>query len=286
MIGFNASFERIADGACPDRVYVEARFCTGGCSMPLAYREQILRLPGIARIGYNVNIRGYYQYRKNPAHIFMVDEGWCRTQPEYNITPARCRQLQELRTGVFVSHGLAERYHLKTGDAFPVLTNGVTRADGGKLWPFTVIGILDDIPIAPTGYIIGNYGYFDQTRPLAERGTAIGYVLDARSPTRPSARKQPWRSRPCSPIPAIPSMPRPRWPKRRNPPRRRQHSLGHHGGGGRGPVHGVVLAGNGNYQSVRERIPEFAVLKTLGFSDWGVTALAFAEAAIPARWGR
>ena len=43
----------------------------------------------------------------------------------------------------------------------------------------------------------------------------------------------------------------------------------------------LFLAGNGIYQSVRERIPEFAVLKTLGFSDWGVMALVFAETAIP-----
>ena len=52
--------------------------------------------------------------------------------------------------------------------------------------------------------------------------------------------------------------------------------------GGRGHLFMVLfLAGNGIYQSVRERIAEFAMLKTLGFSDRGVTALVFAEAAIP-----
>ena len=67
MIGFNASMERIADGAFPGRVSVERRFCTVNCSLPLAYREQILRLPGIARIGYSGFIRGYYQDPKNPG---------------------------------------------------------------------------------------------------------------------------------------------------------------------------------------------------------------------------
>ena len=47
----------------------------------------------------------------------------------------------------------------------------------------------------------------------------------------------------------------------------------------------LFLAGNGIYQSVRERIPEFAMLKTLGFSDWGVMALVFAEAAVPCLLG-
>jgi putative ABC transport system permease protein len=43
----------------------------------------------------------------------------------------------------------------------------------------------------------------------------------------------------------------------------------------------LVLTGNVMAQSVRERIPEFAVLKTLGFSDSGVFRLVLAEALLP-----
>ena len=39
----------------------------------------------------------------------------------------------------------------------------------------------------------------------------------------------------------------------------------------------LFLTGNMMMQSVRERIPEFAVLKTLGFSNGGVLALVLAE---------
>jgi putative ABC transport system permease protein len=286
MIGFNASIERIADGAFPERVYVEARFCTGGCSMPLAYREQILRLPGIARIGYSVNIRGYYQDPKNPARVSMVDEDWCRTRPEYNITPARCRQLQESRTGVFVTRGLAQRYHLKAGGAFPVLTNGVTRADGGKLWPFIVIGILDDIPGAPTGYIIGNYSYFDQTRPLAERGTVVGYVIDVSVPDQAVGAKtalaiEALFANSGNPVYAETAVAE----AQKSSQARVNMPFVTMVVAGAGLFMVLFLAGNGIYQSVRERIPEFAVLKTLGFSDWGVMALVFAEAAVPCLLG-
>jgi putative ABC transport system permease protein len=38
-------------------------------------------------------------------------------------------------------------------------------------------------------------------------------------------------------------------------------------------------------QSVRERLSEFAVLKTIGYSDTGVVALLFAEALAPAMLG-
>ena len=282
MIGFNASMERIANGAFPERVKVEARFCTGGCSMPLAYREQILRLPGIASIGYNVNIRGYYQDPKNPVRVVMNDEGMCGTQPEDNITPARCHQLQESRTGVFMTRGLAERYHLKEGDAFPVLTQGVSREDGGKLWPFTVIGILDDTPRAPAGYIIGNFSYFDQTRPLNERGTVVGYAIDVSVPD-PAVAANTARAiealfansgNPVYAETALASAQKSSQARVNTPFVTLVVA-------GAGLFMVLFLAGNGIYQSVRERIVEFAVLKTLGFSDWGVMALVFAETAIP-----
>ena len=43
----------------------------------------------------------------------------------------------------------------------------------------------------------------------------------------------------------------------------------------------LLLTGNGIAQSVRERTPEFAVLKTLGYRQSSLMALVFAEAAIP-----
>jgi putative ABC transport system permease protein len=40
----------------------------------------------------------------------------------------------------------------------------------------------------------------------------------------------------------------------------------------------LILTGNTTAQSIRERIPELAILKTLGFSNVKVTALVLAEA--------
>ena len=47
----------------------------------------------------------------------------------------------------------------------------------------------------------------------------------------------------------------------------------------------LFLTANGIAQAVRERIAEFATLKTIGFSDTGVIALVFAEAALPCLLG-
>ena len=47
----------------------------------------------------------------------------------------------------------------------------------------------------------------------------------------------------------------------------------------------LFLIANAIAQSVRERVAEFAVLKTLGFSDLGVMTLVFVEAAFPCLLG-
>ena len=47
----------------------------------------------------------------------------------------------------------------------------------------------------------------------------------------------------------------------------------------------LFLTANGIAQAVRERLAEFATLKTIGFSDIGVILLVFAEAAIPCLLG-
>src|SRR6185436_5386479 len=42
----------------------------------------------------------------------------------------------------------------------------------------------------------------------------------------------------------------------------------------------LILTGNTMAQAIRERVPEFAILKTVGFSDGKLTALVLAEAAL------
>src|SRR3989441_1981815 len=42
----------------------------------------------------------------------------------------------------------------------------------------------------------------------------------------------------------------------------------------------LILTGNTMAQSIRERVPELAILKTLGFSDAAVTALVLGETAL------
>ena len=283
MIGFNAGMQRLVETSRPDIIYVYPRFSG---NLPLAYREQILRLPGVAKIGALGFIPGaYYQDKKNRLFIRMVDEGWTEVMTAwFPITPARWHQLQASPSGVFVSRGLAARYHLKLGSAFPILTPTATRADGSPFWPFTVIGILDDSPQEPDGYVLGSYTYLDESRPPAQRSTAPFFDVLAKDPARSGdTTKVVDAMFANSPVPTNSHTDRAEF-----------ESLAQAGinvpfvtmvVAGAGLFMILFLTGNGVAQSVRERIPEFAVLKSLGFSDHLVMGLVFAEAAIPCLLG-
>jgi putative ABC transport system permease protein len=278
MIGFNASVENLVKISKPDLVYVYSRFSN---NLPLAYREQILRLPGVAKIGYLGTIPGaYYQDKKNRVFIRMVDEGWTEVMPAwFPITPARWHELQASPSGVFVSRVIAERYHLKQGSAFPLLTPIVTRQDGGKFWPFTVIGILEESPQSPDGYVLGNYAYLDESRPLAQRGTVSFYDVLAKDGRGGDTAKAVDIMFANSPMPTYSDTDK------------AEAENGAQAGinvpfvtmvvAGAGLFMILFLTANSIAQSVRERIPEFAMLKTLGFSDTLVTMLVFVEAALP-----
>jgi putative ABC transport system permease protein len=284
MIGFNAGMQRLVETSRPDLVYVYPRFNN---NLPLAYREEILRLPGVAKIGYLGSIPGaYYQDKKNRMFIRMVDEGWTDVMTAwFPITPARWHQLQASPTGVFVSRGIAARYHLKVGDAFPILTDvAATRQDGGKFWPFTVIGILDDSPQASNGYVLGNYTYLDESRPLALRGTVTFFDVLAKDPAHSGDT-----AKAVDALFANSSV-----PTRSDTDREEFEGLAKAGinvpfvtmvVAGAGLFMILFLTANGIAQSVRERIAEFAMLKTLGFSDRLVMGLVFVEAAIPCLLG-
>jgi putative ABC transport system permease protein len=89
-----------------------------------------------------------------------------------------------------------------------------------------------------------------------------------------------WPSAPCSAVSTL-CMPRSARAGAKSPPCARWVTVV----AGAGLFMILFLTGNGIAQSVRERIPEFAMLKTLGFSDAGIMALIFVEAAIPCFMG-
>ncbi len=281
-IGFNASVENLVAMSQMNRAGTGARF---GGPLPYAYKGEILKIPGVTKVTAFAGLHGYYRDKKNNIGILMLEPDAADVMVrDFALTRAQWAELAATPDGVFVTKIQAQQNHLKAGDTLPVLTASVTRLDGNKAWTFKVLGVVDESLGFFNGIIIGNYKYFDDARLATQHGTVGGYqelfvsddiaestarTIDAHfanspTPTRTTTEKDDSESSAEAGInvPFVTSVV-----------------------AGAGLFMILFLTGNGIAQSVRERIPEFAMLKTLGFSDAGVMALVFVEAAIPCLMG-
>ena len=279
MIGFNASISHIQGLARADRIYVNSRF---DGDLPFAMAAQIARVPGISHVAAQGFVGGYFQTERNRVFLFMIDGNMHKVWPELPLNSAQYGQLAAERTGAFFSQELAQRLKLKPGDILPV-TSERQRADGTKLWTFKVLGIVRDIPTLPGGFAAGNLTYLNEARVASERGKADGFIALAADPAMGetiAARIDGSFANSGTPT--------------SSDTEKDEYDLSGSGldipfltlsVSGAGLFMILFLAGNSIAQSVRERIPEFAVLKTMGFSDMGVMALVFAEALLPCLTG-
>jgi putative ABC transport system permease protein len=144
--------------------------------------------------------------------------------------------------------------------------------------------VLDDTPYWPGGFELGSYQYFKMARPAADQAKAgwfqavvkdpahaeqTAIAIDARFansaiPTD-SISERMMRSDGATSVVNVAAV------------TRRVAAVG--------LFMILLLTAHGMAQSVRERLGEFAVLKTIGYSDGGVIALVFAEALVPAILG-
>ena len=282
MVGLHATYGRLIDKSRPDRLYVDERFPsaspTGGL-LPFAIRDEIARVEDVSAVGALFDLWGYYQNPQRRARIVAVDEHMRAAWPELPLTAAQWEQLLATPTGVFMSRSPARRLGLKAGDTLPLITSPGSRADGAVAWEFQVLGVVPDLPDG-SPIILGNLSYVDMSRPIEGQGYAQEFRVaerDAQQANQVSLRIDRRMANSSTPTITIPdrvaevdavnsgiSVASKTWPV-----------------AGAGIFMILLLTANGIAQSVRERTPEFAVLKTIGYRVETLMALVFAEVAIP-----
>ncbi|HTV78096.1 MAG TPA: ABC transporter permease [Steroidobacteraceae bacterium] len=281
MVGLHATYDRMIANSRLDRLYVDARFANvspTGILMPFALREQIARVPGVSAVGIEHLVRGYYRNPSLRATVFAVDDHMQQAWPELPLTPTQWKQLAATPTGVFITRSRAAAFGLKVGDRLPLITPPGTRGDGATSWDFQVLGITPDMP-GHELLIVGNLGYVDRSMPLAQQGYAWEFRVAVRDGARAneiSGRIDQALANSSTPTVTIPdkiaeidgvnsvAIASKTWPV-----------------AGAGIFLILLLTANGIAQSVRERTPEFAVLKTMGYRHSTLAALVLAEVALP-----
>jgi putative ABC transport system permease protein len=252
-------------------------------SMPVSLMQQIQGVKGVRKVAHLSFFGGYFQDSKNAIPAFAVNvDNFAAVYPELNITPAQIAAMQASRPGVLIGRPLAKKYGWKIGDKVPVGTTIWTNNDGSNNWIFDVVGIFDPSPQfanSPlgSGFWI-NYDYWDEARSFdkhrvhqffvqiddPKQAAVISSQIDKLSANSPDeTRTQTENAALASQLKQLADI----------------NFIAN-------SIVGAVmftllfLTANTMMQSVRERIPELAVLKTLGFSGTSVSVLVLVESMI------
>ena len=279
-IGMNATFDKLKEQAREDRIFVFARF---GGLVPIAMARQIESVPGVEMVASSSFIGGYIQYPKNRVFVQMMDEKVAKVNPEYPITPAQWQMIRDNRRGMLLSQKQADRWHLKAGDTFVIASPMVKKIDGTFSWTFQVAAVTPDISYMSQGYMFGNFDYMDKARTLSDQSKTGQFRVKVSDGSKTAEIAQQIESKFANSPTPLQSL-----------TEKVAFDVSNTGMDIAAVDRDIALAGmfmvlfltaNGIAQAVRERLSEFATLKTMGFSDNGVVALVFAEAALPCMLG-
>ncbi len=273
--GVQAAFEKSLESAAVDRLTVVSKVSFTE-SLPYGYLSQLESIPGVAGVAYESWFGTYYQDPKKVVFSFPVDpERYFPIVPELNVSRAQIDALARLRTGALVGAKLAKDHGWKVGDRVPLHSVIWTKPDGSSDWQFDIVGIYDAGNANMNSMFFINHQYFDEGRSF-DKGTVGWYVVKLKDPMQASQVARAIDARFANSRDETKSQSEKEF----------QQSFI------KQTVDIVLiitsilvavfftllfLTGNTMWQSVRERIPELAILKTLGFNDRGVLLLVIGE---------
>ena len=274
--GLNSGIKQAIDKAHSDRLYVGSSVSLG-VPVPISLLSQIKAVPGVKYATPLVQFPAIFQKQGQGIPMNGVDpEAFFGMFSDYVVPKAAIEAMKSNRTAVILGSIPAQRYKLKVGDQL-VLQSQVPRKDGTNAWAFQIVGIFD-VPSQPNGAnaAVVNFDYLNEAR-LADRDTALLYIALADTPAHAPAvsraidaafANSTHETRTQSEGDLVASQ------------IQRIADIDLIVGGIIGAVFFALLLATGALmmQSVRERVPELAVLKTLGFSDRLVMGLILSEA--------
>lgn len=277
LIGFNVVLDQ-ALSKLDSRLFVVSKYSQE--QLPLAYRAQIEAVPGIKDVSHMAFFGGYYKDRRFGLPVYATDvtKTFHIYRSLFDVPEDTLQKMRENRTGALVAKRLAGLYGWKVGDRVSLSTTIWTNKDGTSDYPVDIVGLFESKDGATEGFagaIFINYDYLNESRmflrdsvqffiaELADPKSSheVMSAIDAKfanssSETRTMTEQALLESQ-MTTISDIELL-----------------------------INAIVAAAffallfvtaSTMAQSVRERSAEFAMLKTLGFSNATVVALVLAE---------
>jgi len=276
--GMKTGVEHAVAAARADLLIVHSRENLIFAPLPLGMLEQIRSIPGV-KVAIAVDLTGAV-YQKPDQKLGVVairpDAGWLDAFT-FSMREQYAAAFQQIRTGMLVVDLLAPKYGWKIGDRVPL--NGLSmQQNGSGDWAFEDVGTFSDSDIGGGGdKVLVNYDYFNEAR-VSNKDTVNHFNVAVTDPKLA--------------VPVSDAIDR-RFANSANETRtdsllelaqQQAQSIGDLNFLIRAVVGAVLVAllfatTTMMTQSIRERTPEFAVLKTVGFSNRSVFLLVLAEAA-------
>ena len=249
-------------------------------SLPVNLAPQIESVPGVKKVTYAMWFGGIYRDPKEFFANFSVAPNFFDVYGEYEVPPEQLKAFQETRNGAIVGETLAKKHNWKIGDVIPLQATIFPRG-GSNDWPLelkAIFRVKDRKDVGAENQLMMNWKYFDESNDYIKsqvswytvqlanpaQASQVARAIDALSANSDHETKSQTESafqqafaKQFADIGLIVTA-----------------------------IMGAVfftlllLTGNTMAQAVRERIPELAVLKTLGFKDSTVLILVMVESVL------
>ncbi len=250
-------------------------------TLPVNLRDRIATVPGVRDATYAMWFGGIYRDPKNFFANYSVAPNFFDVYRNYEIPADQLAAFKATRSGAVVGEALAKEFGWKVGDTIPLQATIFPRS-GSNDWPLQLVGIFRARDRSTANneerQLMMNWSYFDESNDYIKskvswftvaldnpaHASRVAQAIDALSANSDHETKSQTESafqqafaKQFADIGLIVTS-----------------------------IMGAVfftlllLTGNTMAQAVRERIPELATLKTLGFTDGSVLWLVLAEAVL------
>jgi putative ABC transport system permease protein len=249
--------------------------------LPFSDVQQIRSVPGVAEVTWMTWFGGYYLESKNFVFALPIDTDtyFNLHKDEFIVSDAEMDAFRTTRTGGLMNRALMKKFGWKVGDKVPLHSTIWTQKNGSLDWTFDIVGSFDakdptqasqqsstllfhyELFDEGRSFGKGNVGWFEERVADPAQSVAIANRIDALfANSSDETKTQPAKEFSMAFV----------------------KQFGDIGFVLRAILGAVFftllfLTGNTMMQSVRERVPELAVLKTLGFGDTTVLGLVIAE---------
>ena len=250
--------------------------------LPESLGAHISAVPGVSEVASANYFGGVYQDARNQVFSIAVSPNYLALYPEIVLSAGQRAAWDRTRTGAIVGAALAKKYGWKIGDKIPMQsTIFPSKASGNNTWTFDIEGIFHAKNEQAAGreqLFLFHWKYFDENNAFGS-GTVHWYVVKVANPAHADAL-----ARTIDAISANSDHETKAQTEQAFQASfiKQLVNIGLIVVSIMGAVFFtlLLLTGNTMMQAVRERTPELAVLKTIGFSNRSVQAMVLAESVL------